>query len=349
MYQIKATDLYPSIPTDTPGHRDLVKKIESQNYLQQQPSKTIYHYTDAAGLLGMVENKNLWCTDIEYMNDANELVYAENLIKNKITEIQKANSEHTEFFEILKKEAFRPFGEMYDVYVTCFSEAKNRLSQWRGYGKYCVGFNCEKPFRTDIHANISSEWPKARLRKVLYSRKEQEEIIIEIVEGLFALFKDHFENENHDYDVVANWYGGNFSNLIFEYLISFKDSTFKEEQEWRLVHLDMKGADRKKVEYRTRGDHLVPYIKSGIRVFDESKFKSDYRELHRSSDRCKKERVGFDVFMKGEGDFPISYVGIGPVNHLKIAHQSVKKMLQSNGFSNVKVEATDSKIRSDWL
>lgn len=349
MYRVKAADLYPLIATDTPGLEEFVQYIESKEYLQRRPTGTIYHYTDAMGLLSMAKNKSLWCTDVEYMNDANELRYAENLIKAKITEIKKANPAHSQFFEILKEEAFRPFGEIYDVYVFSFSEAKNRLSQWRGYGKYCVGFNCEVPFRTDIHSNLPSEWPEARLRKILYSREEQEAIITEIIKGLFTLFQEHLETAEHDYEVVANWYGGNFSNIIFEYLISFKDSTFEEEQEWRLVHLDTKGSNRKEVKFRTRGEHLVPYIESGIRVFDENKFKSDYHELHQGSEEFKKEGVGFDDFMRAEGTFPISYVGIGPVNHLKIAKQSTVNMLQSYGLSEVTVEATDSNIRSDWL
>lgn len=36
----------------------------------------VYHYTDAAGLLGIVSTGTLWMADIEFLNDAEELTYA---------------------------------------------------------------------------------------------------------------------------------------------------------------------------------------------------------------------------------------------------------------------------------
>src|SRR5262245_50075307 len=36
----------------------------------------LYHYTDGAGLLGIVESQAIWASDVEFLNDAQELVYA---------------------------------------------------------------------------------------------------------------------------------------------------------------------------------------------------------------------------------------------------------------------------------
>jgi hypothetical protein len=40
------------------------------------PPELVYHYTDAAGLLGIISSGTLWATDIEFLNDAQELTYA---------------------------------------------------------------------------------------------------------------------------------------------------------------------------------------------------------------------------------------------------------------------------------
>jgi hypothetical protein len=37
---------------------------------------TLYHYTNAAGLLGIVEKRALWATDVQFLNDGEELIYA---------------------------------------------------------------------------------------------------------------------------------------------------------------------------------------------------------------------------------------------------------------------------------
>lgn len=355
MYNVgDATNIYFGIATDTPGFREFVEHIEGKKFLERLPSSTIYHYTDANGLKGLIEDKLFWCTDIEYMNDANELAYAENLIKNQIDEFKSNNQDDSLFFEILKSEAFRSIKEVYNIYVTSFSEVPDLLSQWRGYGKYCVGFDCNNPFRTDCHLNLPTEWPMARMRKVEYLKVKQKEIISEILDGLYFLFQKHLPDADHEYEVVANWYGGNFSGLILEYLLSFKDPIFEEEKEWRLIHLDGKNKrgtsqGSRDVEFRTRGDHLIPYIQSGIRIFDESKFKKGYRELHKNSDEYLEKEIGFDDYLRDIGNFPISYVGIGPLNYIDIADKAIIRHLENNGFHDVEVTKTDSNIRSDWL
>jgi hypothetical protein len=35
--------------------------------------RTMYHYTSLTGLMGIVEQRNLWVSDIRYLNDSEEL------------------------------------------------------------------------------------------------------------------------------------------------------------------------------------------------------------------------------------------------------------------------------------
>src|SRR3954447_7176655 len=37
---------------------------------------TLYHYTDATGLLGVITSGTVWATHYEYLNDASEFKYA---------------------------------------------------------------------------------------------------------------------------------------------------------------------------------------------------------------------------------------------------------------------------------
>jgi hypothetical protein len=43
--------------------------------------QSLYHYTDQGGLLGIIENKELWATKVQYMNDATEFGRAVDLAK----------------------------------------------------------------------------------------------------------------------------------------------------------------------------------------------------------------------------------------------------------------------------
>lgn len=46
---------------------------------------SIFHYTSASGLLGILEQRELWVSDIEFLNDAKELRFAVELVRDSIS------------------------------------------------------------------------------------------------------------------------------------------------------------------------------------------------------------------------------------------------------------------------
>jgi len=44
----------------------------------------LYHYTTASGLLGILRDRRIWMTDIEFMNDAAELAYARPVVLDSL-------------------------------------------------------------------------------------------------------------------------------------------------------------------------------------------------------------------------------------------------------------------------
>ena len=48
----------------------------------------IYHYTSAEGLMGIVQNKELWFTNIYFLNDNQEVFYTYNLLLDLIKELK---------------------------------------------------------------------------------------------------------------------------------------------------------------------------------------------------------------------------------------------------------------------
>ena len=48
------------------------------------PPDLLWHYTNAAGFLGICRSGKLWATNTEYLNDASELRYARHLILREI-------------------------------------------------------------------------------------------------------------------------------------------------------------------------------------------------------------------------------------------------------------------------
>lgn len=141
----------------------------------------LFHYTDAVGLDGILSSQNLWATHYSYLNDAEELIHAKNILISllvpKMHPIVIAgmkreqhlndivvNSGGPDKFTYQQAELF--ISALYDSvlgedlkgklplegpFITAFSAPKDDfvksnglLSQWRGYGKdggYLIEFD----------------------------------------------------------------------------------------------------------------------------------------------------------------------------------------------------------------
>lgn len=126
----------------------------------------IYHYTDANGLLGILKAQKLWATHAAYLNDSEEVVQGIRMVRNVATALGgKLPSELTDEHlgkKLLLQFMARMFGAKlpeqvqeqmdsliprFGPFVTCFSEERDRLSQWRGYGRtagYAIKFDGRK-------------------------------------------------------------------------------------------------------------------------------------------------------------------------------------------------------------
>lgn len=320
--------------------RDQLKKKE---YLKRYPSSPLYHYTDANGLKGIIESKSLWLTDIKYMNDANELTYAQNLIKNVVEDKSFEYSEHRPFFK--KLEWFSdPFEDSFDVYATCFCEEEGLLSQWRSYGAYCIEFDLTSPFRTNRHFTRSSGWHRAFLRKVIYDKDQQVRIVGEIIDDLYSIFKYHLKKTDQTEEQLIQSFGSYFANVLMEFVLSFKDPIFKEEKEWRIIHLNDKKLD--KVNYRNKGDYIIPYVDISFRTVDETDFEEYFKKIEKSGKPVLS--TDYDKYINCKGKFPLTKVTIGPINHPEIAKKSVHDLLFKNKFLRCRVTSSSSSLRDDW-
>src|SRR5712671_6860096 len=54
--------------------------------MHRDPPRLLYHYTSADGLLGMLEGRQLWATNVRFMNDTSELGYGIGLVREVLRE-----------------------------------------------------------------------------------------------------------------------------------------------------------------------------------------------------------------------------------------------------------------------
>jgi hypothetical protein len=245
----------------------------------------LYHYTTADGLKGIVENDELWATSAYYLNDSTEVMYGYQLIDEAL-EVwrKKVNPPEGSMAGGLVYFLQRQFGHDYlerniitPIYITCFCEEDNLLSQWRAYGQsggYSVGFHV---LSEDLVYGLKPEPSvySARCVKVEYDRNEQLRRILELLDFLVPIMDDPQVGEAiRSFDSLSPEGFSRLSRTISEILIdesvAFKNPAFAVEKEWRLVvrsrELSKQSTDdgdhtKLPICFRTARGQLAPYVR----------------------------------------------------------------------------------------
>ena len=87
----------------------------------------LYHYTDAGGLVGVLNSKCLWFSHLQFMNDSEEWSYG-------VKMLAKVVEEFTDIPHLKGSvDVVSNYNGFADHYSFSLSENKDILSQWRGY------------------------------------------------------------------------------------------------------------------------------------------------------------------------------------------------------------------------
>lgn len=199
-----------------------------------------WHYTDAAGFKGIVSSGAFWATHAAYLNDSSEIEHGARLQvaayerDGRLEEGQAVGSP-TEMFRALAVhraggDATPRFEGDYP-YITCFSLARDALSQWRGYGRgvgYALGFRVRDLAHLDAQT-----------------------------------FKVAYVDEGDDLPVLGTALqeprsdsSGNI-NITNRSLAFFKHSGFQEEREVRLVATP---GGQGEIKFRNGNLGVTPYL-----------------------------------------------------------------------------------------
>lgn len=221
-----------------------------------RPPRILYHYTTAKGLVGMLETKRLWATNSRFMNDPTEIEYATELVRRvAISEIGKGDSKS---LTRLKRDILKYLNEYEKaarVYVTCFCEQGDLLSQWRGYGAvgggYAVGLLAKhlgKQFLSDDDYPIVPPI----LRRVIYQKETQERFVRRFVKLLVEANRERSKDLNRCWE--------NFYMFLDECLNCYKEPAYEEEDEWRAIQYGrIDGKAIFAANFRENTGRIVPY------------------------------------------------------------------------------------------
>lgn len=239
---------------------------------------TLYQYTDGRALRSILEHGRIWATHSGFLNDYGEGNY---IWKRMLKAADSSNGLDPVTAQITKKLlsdlATNPAVLGKKIFVACFSEKPDSLSQWRAYANngdgYSVGFRlAEVPEASQICSDISSDLMGPLLAPVLYDEDRQTEalrVIPEMIEASKRAIEKGLDHSQAELLCVASVM--RLASLLSCY---FKHPGFEEEREWRLVWIPTiefaqkcakRLRDTRILEFRDTKYGMAPYLNWPLR------------------------------------------------------------------------------------
>lgn len=202
---------------------------------------TVYHYTNATGLLGILDSQSLWASSPLALNDVSEMDTGVAIVQ-EVWDSWEKNS-LAKWKRDLISDALRPsiFEKVKDhVYFFSASRQHDLLNQWQGYARrqgYCLGISTQQKlavFQEDTEDYVvptghvivtASGW-----YDVIYTPEKQWEAVTRLLDFLITNLTDDPQDDRdiRSFRFRIQGYMGTLVALL-------KDEAFQLEEEVRFV------------------------------------------------------------------------------------------------------------------
>ena len=237
----------------------------------------LYHYTDAAGLEGIVKTQQVWSTDFTHLNDPSELTYGMAIASELLSEIGQASDSRTRIFCDMVNDLFthKNMRGAFGFFVSSFSQERDDLGQWRAYGDNGRGFALglsPQVFRIEQKADRKPH-ENVFVVPVVYDRHAARRHHMPAIEQAVRIVGKTVEQASdlmQDSNVGMPFLDEMAKALIAAQLIinslTIKHEAYQHEREVRLIILGEQTNLAPYISTRAGRSEIVPFIKSDMPV-----------------------------------------------------------------------------------
>ncbi len=284
------------------------------------PDGPLYHYTTGENFIKIIQSCELWATQAACLNDTTELVYSTDQLHRRVK--AKVDAPHNPAVEPiltrLDEALSNPGVEIASVFVTCLSERRDDLSQWRAYsggeGGYAIQFDSIKLREAGfLPTSDGKTRPQIFLVRVEYDPVNHATMFDDILKWTEQFFLGLSGATNAPtVDAWADEFCRYWLEHLWPYAPCIKNPAFENEKEWRLIY-NLQPDDPTKMQFRQRQSMMTRHIPL----------------------RLKKP-------------LPITQALVGPCRHPRLSQVAAGDLLLAAGYDpkTVKVEITGVPYRT---
>lgn len=225
----------------------------------------LYHYTSLDALVQIVPTKSLRATDIHYLNDSSELKHASQRFLAEVRRLEDDPNQDKIVLSQLAEWLRTRLSDGYLVFVVCFTEEGDLLSQWRGYTPHAkgvsLGFSHE-------HLLACASRQSFEFGRCIYEPALQDEIARRAVRAVLAAATRAGPARQSEAHPSQSYYPA-FQEAephLLRIAALLKHDAFEAECEWRAVSPAVSDYVKAEIAYRPGRTTLVPYVEFGLNV-----------------------------------------------------------------------------------
>lgn len=268
---------------------------------------SLYHYTNAQGLLSIIKKGTFRFSDTRFLNDGSEVQYGLDVFCSSLREFMEdkpqINQERAELLKVSVCDRVRD----YKSFVFCMSEEGNLLNQWRDYGKDAISYSLE--LNTKLICDNANFKFSATPFKMIYDPVIQKRAMLFLIKSMYEKWDTLGPIED---DTVLQDISDHAFTEITWLIYQFKNPAFTAEMEWRLLSFSQNIIGRADLGFRPSALGVVPYFDRQV---------TDGRKL------------------------PITAIKIGPSPYSEISKVALDEFLLAEGYNAVVTDTSIIPLR----
>lgn len=289
----------------------------------------VWHYTDAAGAIGLISTGAVWATSIGSLNDTAEFAHGIGVLRDQLSMVLDSRHVHPLQKGFMERavDLAQASIDTSPLYVFCASEEPDSLSQWRSYGdavSYAIGLDVDGEIMAVVDGDheprmLPGRGPWPTWGKVLYDREDQRNLLLRGLSFCAATTPAPGREEERPGLSLHQ-----ASGVLIGLSIYCKHDAFRDEREVRLV--TSVPDDGSAVHFRPSRFGVTPYVRL-------------------AQPPARDRLAGACWTVKKPERLPIGGIYVGPTPHSDTASQGMRLLLEAHNHHGVPVHESTAPFR----